>query len=110
MKSGVSDLMPTGVRRSLTKLGADIALARRKRGLTVAMMAERIGVSRGTYLRVEKGDASVGVGVYVMTLFVLGLDTPFADLADASRDELGLMLDAERVPKRVRARKEPRPT
>lgn len=110
MKSGVSDLMPTRVRRSLAKLGADIALARRKRGLTAAMMAERIGVSRGTYLRIEKGDPAAGMGVYAMALFVLGLDTPFASLADASRDELGLLLDAERVPKRVRARKEPRAT
>ncbi len=45
--------------------------------------------------------------VYAMALFVLGFGDTFADLVDASRDEQGLLLDAERVPKRVRARKVP---
>jgi transcriptional regulator with XRE-family HTH domain len=110
MKSGAFDVIAPRVRRSLGKFGGDIGLARRKRGLTAAMMAERIGVSRSTYFRIEKGDPTVAMGAYVMALYVLGLDTPFADLADARQDEHGLLLDAERVPKRVRARKEPRPT
>jgi DNA-binding XRE family transcriptional regulator len=37
------------------------------------MMAERVGVSKGTYLRVEKGDPTVSLGAYAMALFVLGL-------------------------------------
>ena len=110
MKSSVFDLIPARVRRSLAKLGTDIALARRKRGLTVEMMAERIGISRGTYLRLERGDPTVAMGTYAMAMFVLGLGTPLADLADVRRDEQGLLLDAERVPKRVRTRREPRPT
>lgn len=110
MRAGTFDLMPGRVRQSLVKFGSDISLARRKRGLTSAMMAERMGVSRATYLRVEKGDPTVSLGVYAMAAFVLGLGTPFAEVADARVDEHGLALDAERVPKRVRARKEPRPT
>jgi DNA-binding XRE family transcriptional regulator len=110
MRTGTFDLMPPRVRQSLVKFGADMALGRRKRGLTTAMMAERIGVSRATYSRVEKGDPTVSMGVYAMAVFVLGLGTPFAEIADARVDEHGLALDAERVPKRVRARKEPRPT
>lgn len=110
MRTSVFDLMPMRVQRSLGKLGADIALARRKRGLTAEMMAERIGISRGTYLRLEKGDPTVAMGTYAMAMFVLGLGTPLADLADVRKDDQGLLLDAERVPKRVRARKEPRPT
>ena len=110
MKSAVFDLMPQRLRLSLAKLGGDIALARRKRGLTTAMMAERLGVARTTYVRVEKGDPTVAMGTYAMTLFVLGLGTPFADLADARHDDQGLLLDAERVPKRVRVRKTPRAT
>jgi DNA-binding XRE family transcriptional regulator len=110
MRSAAFDLMPVRVRRSFAKFGTDIALARRRRGITVAMMAERIGVSRSTYVRVEKGDPTVAMGVYAMALFALGLGDPFADLADQRQDEQGLLLDAERVPKRVRARKEPRAT
>lgn len=109
MRSAVFDIMPPRVRRAMVKLGADIALGRRKRGLTVMMMAERLGVSRGTYLRVEKGDPTVAMGVYAMVLFVFGLGVPFSDLVDARRDDQALLLDAERVPKRVRVKRQPRP-
>ena len=102
--------MPQRLRRSLVKLGGDLAFARRKRGLTAAMMAERLGVSRSSYFRIEKGDPTVAMGAYAMAIFVLGLGTPFADLADARNDEHGLLLDAERVPKRVRVKKAPRAT
>src|SRR5580658_792472 len=109
MRSAVQDLLPPKVRRSLTKFGADLAMARRKRHLTTAMMAERLGVAKSTYVRVEKGDPTVSMGAYAMALFVLGFGDAFAELVDASRDEQGLLLDAERVPKRVRSRKEPTP-
>lgn len=108
MRSAVHDVLPLAVRRSLAKLGRDIALARRKRRLTTRMMAERLGVAKSTYLRVEKGDATVSMGVYAMTLFVLGLGDELGDLVDASADSQGLLLDAERVPKRVRPKKAPR--
>jgi transcriptional regulator with XRE-family HTH domain len=102
MRSAVLDILPAPVKRSLAKLGSDLATARRKRGLTVAAVAERMGVSKGTYLRGEKGDPSVRLGVYAMALFVLGFGDAFRDLVDASKDDVGLMLDEERLPKRVR--------
>ena len=71
------------------------------------MMAERMGVSRPTFLRVERGDPTVGLGVYAMALFVLGLGSPFGDLVDASRDDQALLLDVERLPERVRPRTQP---
>ena len=107
MRSSVHDVLPPKVRRSLKKFGVDLALARRKRHLTTAMMSERLGVAKSTYARVEKGDPTVSMGVYAMALFVLGFGEGLGDLVDASRDEQGLLLDAQRVPKRVRARKEP---
>jgi DNA-binding XRE family transcriptional regulator len=110
MKSQVFDALPSSVRRSLTKFGGDLAIARRKRSLTVAMMAERVGVSRGTYIRVEKGDATVAMGVYAMALFALGFGNVFAELVDSSADERGLLLDEARLPKRVRVKREPRAT
>lgn len=58
MSSALESLSPK-VRRSLAKLGGDIATARRKRNLTAVMMAERIGSAKSTYLKVEKGDPSV---------------------------------------------------
>jgi DNA-binding XRE family transcriptional regulator len=57
------------VRRSLAKLGFDLSVARRKRHLTAEMIAERVGVAKATYLKVERGDPTVSMGVYAMTLF-----------------------------------------
>ncbi len=109
MRSTVVDTLPSKVKRALTKLGADVALARRKRSLTTMMMAERLGIAKSTYLKIEKGDPTVAMGAYAMTFFVLGFDDALGDIVDPRRDDQGLLLDAERLPKRVRARKTLRP-
>src|ERR1700730_6800502 len=107
MRSSVLDILPPRVRRSLTRFGADLATARRKRNLTIAMMSERVGVAKSTYMRVERGDPTVSLGVYAMALFALGFGDALGDLVDASRDDQGLLLDQQRLPKRVRVKKEP---
>ena len=105
MKSAVTDILPPKVRRSLVKLGADLATARKKRNLTAVMMAERLGVAKSTYFRVEKGDPTVSMGVYAMALFVLGFGDALGDIVDPRRDDQGLLLDTERLQKRVRVKK-----
>jgi DNA-binding XRE family transcriptional regulator len=105
MRSNVTDVLPPKLKRSLAKFGRDLSLARRKRRLTTEMMAERVGVSKNTYLRAEKGDPTVSFAVYAMALFVLGFGDVFADLIDASKDEIGLALDEAHLPKRVRVKK-----
>jgi DNA-binding XRE family transcriptional regulator len=101
-------MLPTKVRRSLAKLGTDLRDARRKRHLTVQMMTERVGVSKATYLKVEKGDPAVSMGIYAMTLFALGFPDVLAEIADSRSDETGLLLDAERLPQRIRVKKKPK--
>jgi len=101
--------MPNRLQRSLAKLGSDIGAARRKRSITVDMMTERVGVAKSTYLKVEKGDPTVSMGVYAMSLFVLGFPDALSTIADASRDDTGLLLDNDRLPKRVRVPKQPTP-
>jgi hypothetical protein len=101
MKSEVNDILPQNVRGSLVKFGADLSIARRKRRLTAAMMYERLGVSKSTWQRMEKGDPTVSMGAYVQALFVLGFGTPWAELIDQRNDEQGLLLDVEHLPKRV---------
>ncbi len=107
MRSSLHDLLPPPTRRALAKLGQDLALARRKRHFTVAMMVERMGVAPNTYRRIEQGDPRVALGAYAMALFVLGFGTALGDLVDPRRDEVGLQLDEARLPKRVRVRKTP---
>lgn len=108
MRSAVTDILPPKVRRSLAKLGGDLRDARRKRHFTLEMMIERVGVSKATYQRVEKGDPSVSMGVYAMALFVLGFPGALAEVADIRRDDTGLLLDTNRLPQRVRPRKLPK--
>ena len=105
MRSAIPDILPPKVKRALGKMGSDIALARKKRSLTIVMMAERLGVAKSTYLKVEKGDPSVGMGTYAMTFFVLGFDQALGEIVDPKRDDQGLLLDAERLPQRVRVRR-----
>lgn len=105
MRSKVSEVLPPFVKQSLAKFGRDFATARRKRGLTVLAMADRMGVARNTYLRVEKGDPGVGLGAYAMALFVLGMGDPLSSILDVSRDDTGLLLDEARLPRRVRMKK-----
>ncbi|CAO3408564.1 helix-turn-helix domain-containing protein [Azospirillum largimobile] len=97
--------MPLKVRRSIRKLGRDIGIARRKRRLTMEMMAERSDISVATYQRVEKGDPSVAFGIYAMALFALGAGDRIASLMDVVSDDTGLLLDEERLPKRVRVKR-----
>jgi transcriptional regulator with XRE-family HTH domain len=105
MRSAVYDVLPLQLCRSLSKFGHDLGIARRKRHLTIVMMAERTGLSKTTYLRIEKGDPSVAMGAYAMVLFVLGFGEAFGELTDVRRDEQGLILDEERLPKRVRLKR-----
>jgi len=105
MRTSVNDILPAKVRRSLTQLGENIAVARRRRRLTTAMMAERMGVARSTYGRIEQGDPTVALAAWAMALFVLGLDAPWGALADPASDEAGTVLENARLPQRVRARR-----
>lgn len=107
-QSPTAAILPRPLLAALSKLGRDISVARRRRRLTAAMMAERLGTSRPTYQKVERGDPSVAMGVYAMALYTLGLGAPLADLADPAGDDQGLLLEIEQLPQRVRPRKEPR--
>lgn len=97
--------LPLAVSRGLAKLGNDLAAARKRRRLTMALLAERALVSVSTLRRVERGDPAVSMGIYATVLFVLGLADGLAALADLTKDELGRSLDEERLPKRVRSPK-----
>ena len=93
---------PIPVRRALRKLGADIRDARRRRRIPTTVMAERASISRMTLNKVEKGDPKVTLGIYATVLFVLGMTDRLAELADPKHDSIGLSLEDEILPKRIR--------
>lgn len=100
MPNNSSIPLPAG--HALRKLGRDLALARRKRGISTADMASRLFVSRDTLWRMERGDPSVSAGTLATAVFVLGLHERLANLAAPSTDELALSLDEQRLPKHIR--------
>jgi DNA-binding XRE family transcriptional regulator len=100
-----ADSLPLPVERALRKLGGDLRDARRRRRIPTALMAQRVGISRSTLNKAEKGDPGVSLGVYATVLFVLGLADRIAELADPRNDDVGLSLDEERLPKRIRLRR-----
>ncbi|MCF6808579.1 helix-turn-helix domain-containing protein [Thiotrichales bacterium 19S9-12] len=94
--------LPIPVQKSLRKLGRDISNARRRRRITMALMSERAGFSRITLSKIEKGDLSVSIGAYASALFVLGMIDHLEKIADAAYDVVGLKLEEEDLPKRIR--------
>lgn len=94
--------IPAGVVSALRKVGMDIRNARRRRRLTMALVAERAMISPATLGRIERGDGGVGIGSYAAVLHALGMLPLLRDALDLSRDAVGQALNVEQLPKRVR--------
>ena len=97
-----SSKMPLPVIRALRKLGQDIRDARRRRRIPVAILAERASIGRMTLSRIEKGDPGASLGNYATVLFALGMVGRLADVADVRYDAVGLELEEEHLPQRIR--------
>ena len=52
--------------------------------------------------KIEKGNPGVSLGNYANVLFVLGMAERLGDLADVKTDTVGLGLEEERLPQRIR--------
>jgi hypothetical protein len=105
--SRTSVILPIPVRHALRKLGHDIRDARRRRRIPVTIAAERASISRTTLVKIEKGDPGVALGIYATVLFVMGMVERLADLADPKDDAVGLQLEEDHLPQRIRgARKQ----
>ena len=97
--------IPLPAAHALRKLGRDLALARRKRGISTEDMAARLFISRATLWRMERGDPAVSVGTLATAAFILQLHDRLANLAAPATDALALSLDERRLPKRIRRAK-----
>lgn len=78
------------VTKQVEAIGHRLRLARLRRKLSTVLFAERMGVSRDTLNRLEKGDPNIALGTYMRALRVLGLDRDMD--AVARDDELGRKL------------------
>jgi hypothetical protein len=102
--------LPLPATRALRKLGHDIKDARRRRRIPVEIAAQRASISKPTLIKVERGDPTVAMGSYAAVLFVLGMSDRLTELAAANNDPVGLQLEEENLPQRIRgARRQKRP-
>lgn len=105
MAKKTSPLLPATGRR-LNELGERIRLARLRRKLTAASVAERSGMAPMTLRAVERGEPGVTMGAYAAVLQVLGLEDDIDLLA--ADDALGRQLQDSRMRPPATAR-EPEP-
>ena len=82
--------------------GENIAIARKRRRWTESMMAERVGVSRQTYAKIEAGEPGVSWGAVANALFVLQMTEQVGRLAAPETDPVGQQLSVDELPQRVR--------
>ena len=102
--------VPPPVDRAITKLGNDLALARRRRHISQESLATRIGASLSTVKRMEKGDIRIPLHFIARALHVFGEIERLMSLLDTAKDDIGLTLADEQLPRRVRRKTRHTPT
>lgn len=104
MKKAAYNILPK-TEDVLKTMGEQIKLARLRRSLSAALVAERAGISRTSLWKVESGSPAVAIGIYAAVLHALGgMDEDM--LLIAKDDEIGRqMQDLKLITgKRVRKR------
>jgi transcriptional regulator with XRE-family HTH domain len=93
---------PHPVEQALKRVGANLRVARLRRGLTLRQAGEKVGAGVRAVSDAEKGKPSTGVAVYAALLWSMGLLADFEALASPERDPEGEAL--ARAHERRRAR------
>ena len=102
-KSTMAYKLPRRAEQNLRIVGEQIRLARLRRDLSIAQIAERASCSELTVMRVQRGTPTVAIGIYLRILFALGLDESI--LYIAKDDEMGRTLQDLDLKNRQRASK-----
>lgn len=76
--------------RLLAQLGERLKLARMRRKLSTAVVAQRAGISRASLYKAEAGDPGATLGTYLRVLAALGLEGDIQALA--ADDKVGRKL------------------
>jgi transcriptional regulator with XRE-family HTH domain len=95
-----TEILPAAVARALKDLGENLALARQRRNESQRAWASRLSVSVPTLIRMEKGDPSVGMGVYATALWLMGRHAALPEVAAPAQDLNALEQDIEAVRQR----------
>ena len=89
--------------QNMQLVGEQIRLARLRRNLSIAQIADRATCSPLTVMRIEKGSPTVSIGIYLRVLYALQLEDDILYLA--KEDKLGRMLQDLSLKRRQRVSK-----
>ena len=104
-KSTMGTKLPRKLEQKMQVVGEQIRLARLRRNLSVAQVAERATCSPLTVSRIEKGAPTVAIGIYLRVLYALQLDDDILSLA--KDDKLGRALqDMNMIPRKRASKKD----
>jgi transcriptional regulator with XRE-family HTH domain len=87
---------------AVAKLGENLRVARKRRGLRIVDLAQAAQCSQDTLRRLESGDPGVSLGVLARVMEAIGCAQELALMLDAARDADGLKTEVQRLPQRVR--------
>ena len=93
-------------RVALKTLGEMIKIARTERGLSQSKLAERLNISRFTVMALEKGNATVAIGIVLEAAYILGIPLLAEDELTLMKLKHSVVAFASILPKRVRLKKE----
>lgn len=102
-KTTMGTKLPRKLEQKMQIVGEQIRLARLRRNLSIAQVAERATCSPVTINRVEKGAQTVAIGIYLRVLYALQLDDDILLLAQ--KDDMGRALQDLALKHRERASK-----
>jgi transcriptional regulator with XRE-family HTH domain len=91
--SRAQQTLPPTVVQALRQLGENLAIARVRRQESQRAWAKRLGVSVPTLIRMERGDAGVGIGIYATALWLIGRADALPDAAAPETDRGALESD-----------------
>jgi len=86
--------------RELARVGEHLRLARLRRRLSAALVAERAGISRATLYKIERGHPAVAMGNYFGVMNALGLAEDFLKIG--REDEVGRLVQDAALARRGR--------
>ena len=92
--------LPPQVQQVLRQLGEDLTIARKRRGESRRIWAERIGVSEPTVDRMKRGDPAVAIGIYATALWLMGRASEISQLASPEFDLGALQANVDAAKKR----------
>ena len=90
---------------ALKLIGDLVAVARKRRELSVSEMADRIGIDRRTLTQLEKGNYAVSLGIFIQSLDFLNLLNGLEEAIRPENDMEAIAISVYKVRRKIYSKK-----